>query len=696
MTHNVFASEGGATGTGMSKNSVMRNFIVFALAFVLISCAFVPALYCGVAYAENDSLAEATTAGQYGDVNSDDLWYFGEDELNISALRAYVESKILPVLDANSAEPVVIAVVDTGIDLGNSVFSGLLLTDEDGAIMGYNSYYDSINDSSRLGDVDDETSDKHGTAVASVIAILIRELGLQNYIKIYPIKASYSSDSSQGGVNEFDRTTVRLAIQNAVSDDVGADVVNLSLCSTASSVASWANDTQLQNVIADAATEATIVAAAGNESRSSTTTRFYPAAYESVIGVMGSAADGVYSKTNYGSAYDVFAPADNILVSKSDASYSYLSGTSMAAPIVSFAAALLKLSLTAEELAGGMDYPRNTVVTRLVTHFFDDDASVTLNGNAYKKLDILKLISEDIFNMDDAWLDVTGINITATRNGSTVATDGSMTVQTLRETGKGRSYLEFTASLTPVGDTDPTLEDAIVWELVEYTTDSSDKESESSVTEIGKGAKCAYLFDRGGTFGVRATLTVGEGSSAKTFTSEFRTDVSWAAWNGANAFIVTQDYLSSDAYINGTGGSISNSTTLYGSGNSVTLTVSTLEDVEYEAVNWYVNGNIAWTGDTFVFTPAGAPGKDYSITVQVVLSDSDKPYVRNAFTVYHKSWAAHPLFAILWTALGVGVIAGGVIIGVKVKKKKAAEAAAASHDAEDSEKEEKASPIRKK
>ena len=42
------------------------------------------------------------------------------------------------------------------------------------------------------------------------------------------------------------------------------------------------------------------------------------------------------------------------------------------------------------------------------------------------------------------------------------------------------AYLDFTASLTPVGDTDPALEDTIVWELVEYTEDSSGEESESS------------------------------------------------------------------------------------------------------------------------------------------------------------------------------------------------------------------------
>lgn len=352
----------------MSRFLTIRNLSVIALAVLLVLCALMPAAFCGTAYAAEFS-ADAVTATTYGDYDTDSLWYFAEDELNVAALRTFVSTKVIPVLEANSYDdPVVIAVVDTGLDLTNSVFSGLLLTDEDGRIMGYNSYYDSKNDSSMLGDIDDETEDKHGTKVASVIAMLIRELGLEDYIRIYPVKASYPSGSSDGGVNNFDRTTVRLAISNAA--ETGADVINLSLCSTTDSASTWANDTQLQNVIASAATQATIVAAAGNNSRASTSTKFYPAAYDGIIGVMASAEGGTYhTTTNYGSAYDVFAPGENILVSGADASYELTSGTSMAAPIVSFAAALLKLTLTAEELAGGEAVPRNTVVTRLITHF---------------------------------------------------------------------------------------------------------------------------------------------------------------------------------------------------------------------------------------------------------------------------------------------------------------------------------------
>ena len=57
--------------------------------------------------------------------------------------------------------------------------------------------------------------------------------------------------------------------------------------------------------------------------------------------------------------------------------------------------------------------------------------------------------------------------------------------------------------------------------------------------------------------------------------------------------------------------------------------------------------------------------------------------------MHHKSWAAHPLFAILWTALGIGVIAAVVIV-VKKSARKKAPAEAASEEGDDRQ-----SPIRK-
>ena len=131
----------------------------------------------------------------------------------------------------------------------------------------------------------------------------------------------------------------------------------------------------------------------------------------------------------------------------------------------------------------------------------------------------------------------------------------------------------------------------------------------------------------------------------------------------------------------GEDGGVPSSTVLYGRGESMRFGVTTLEDVEYDSVSWYVNGTIAGTGATFEFFPEGMPGKDYEVTAVVMLPNGSTSYL-GAFTVHHKSWAAHPLFAILWTALGVGVIAGGVVLALHLKKRKAAAAETASDDKE--------------
>ena len=235
------------------------------------------------------------------------------------------------------------------------------------------------------------------------------------------------------------------------------------------------------------------------------------------------------------------------------------------------------------------------------------------------------------------------------------------------------------------------------WTLVEYTTNDDGEEEQASETALGTGAGVGYLFDTAGSYGVRASLTTGEGEAAQTFTSEFRLTVSWQSWNGSRAYIVSTDYISSAAYTGGTGGAVSTETVIYGRGSSVTLTVTTIEDVDCETVNWYVNGTIAGTGRTFTFEPSGMPGKDYTVTARVVFSDDSVSYVQNGFTVHHRSWAANPYFAILWTALGIGVIVGGVFLGRSLKRRKAARLAAAeSESILPGGQEKKDSPIRKK
>ena len=641
----------------MTFGKKIERWTVIAAVCALLLAACLPFAFAeGTASAEGG--AQAVTATAYGSLDTDDLWYFAEGELDLDGLKGYVEESILPVLRANSVEPVVIAVVDTGLDRNNSLFaagehgSELLLRDKDQNLLGYNSFYAWKGDSAKANDsayyLKDEANDKHGTAVSSVLAVLIRETGLSDYIKIYPVVASYSAeyvaeqDKSNITTNSFDPEAIRLGVEHAVSDAVGADVVNLSLCSTTGGEASWRDNAALQSTLTEASQTATVIAAAGNEGTASSAHYFYPAAYDNVIGVMGHAADNSPTdKTNYGSAYDIFAPGTGVMISTENGVFRTsgdgTSGTSMSAPFVSFAAALLRLSLTAETLAdSSFVMPRNGIINDMVAELGEGDAVIKAkDGGEYKKLDILKLVSEDILDIDYAWDDPTEITVTASQNGSKLSDDATVTVQTL----------EFTASVLPVGNTDPQLAAGIEWTLTQY---DSDGEEVSSVS-LGKGGSVSHLFDK--------------------FSDEFSFTVQHPAWKSSLAHVVPEEFLSSGTYLYGEDGGVPSSTVLYGRGESMRFGITTLEDVEYDSVSWYVNGTIAGTGATFEFFPEGMPGKDYEVTAVVMLPNGSTSYL-GAFTVHHKSWAAHPLFAILWTALGVGVIAGGVVLALHLKKRR--------------------------
>lgn len=83
-----------------------------------------------------------------------------------------------------------------------------------------------------------------------------------------------------------------------------------------------------------------VVAAAGN---SGNDYPIYPAAFDGVLAVANLNADDTKgSASNYGTYVDISAPGQGIYNTVYNNSYSYYSGTSMAAPLVSSAAALLK------------------------------------------------------------------------------------------------------------------------------------------------------------------------------------------------------------------------------------------------------------------------------------------------------------------------------------------------------------------
>lgn len=252
---------------------------------------------------------------------------------------------------------VIVAVVDTGVLSGHPDLAGQLVPG-----------YDFIRDAGEAADGDgidpnpEETIGRgdpaavnfHGTHVTGTIAAAgnngIGVTGVAYGARVMPLRALASSGGTGYDVNQAVRFAAGLENDSGTFPDQPAQVINLSLGGGGFS----ANTQQLYDELR--ARGIIVVAAAGNES---TTTPSYPASYDNVISV--SAVDTQQRITNYsntGNNIDIAAPGgdgsqdfngdgypDGILstgASDGEFAYTFLSGTSMAAPHVAGVIALMK------------------------------------------------------------------------------------------------------------------------------------------------------------------------------------------------------------------------------------------------------------------------------------------------------------------------------------------------------------------
>ena len=319
------------------KKQFTKNLTIFILLLALIAGAFSCGFFTSdVAYA---AVLPDTVSEQ---------WFDGKDYNNYEETFQAIKGMFRGFNAAEEAgfkeKPVLVAVIDTGINASHELFDGVLC--DEGL------WYNAITHKNGRDYIDDTCNNGtlvgHGTHVAGIVAQEIKKYGLEDYIKILPVKAGDSKGS-------FDSVAVVDAISYVkdLATQNKTIVINMSLTNMikSSNTSSWGKNGAIDVMIQSAVREGVIVcAAAGNKGYNSASSGYSlgsPACLENVIGVMNYGEGLIPApKSNYGAAYDIAAPGQKIIsAAKSGETEPYCTkdGTSMATPFVSFVAAVLEI-----------------------------------------------------------------------------------------------------------------------------------------------------------------------------------------------------------------------------------------------------------------------------------------------------------------------------------------------------------------
>ena len=394
---------------------------------------------------------------QYLETSGLEDWYYGEDYLDLYGAMEEL-SKMLSDPNFNKealkSDPIVIAAIEASFSVvyskdeyGNPlkevgfthtivnksddvtfrmhpVFDDVILKDADGKFVYYNLATDVLFEDKRNGSRATYTWNNngdmahdlvgfydHGVGVAGIIAFLIHQFGLEDYVKIMPIKVgnAFWIDNDSRFQCGFTPEILDRAVQCAY--DNGADIINASL------------GTQKDSLFEQLADDILIVAAAGNTNKNEIR---YPTCNENILGVMNYVKDEngnlvLYEKESAGSTfgewYEISAPGEVLIVPSyegtKDAIYSYkiMGGTSSATPVATFACALAMLRYKGYSNYG-VDIQLTPYVVKNMIPYCSDQVATRKEGDIvheYPALDFKNILTYDFYG-DLEFLKLVGIN----------------------------------------------------------------------------------------------------------------------------------------------------------------------------------------------------------------------------------------------------------------------------------------------
>lgn len=355
---------------------------------------------------EGEMLPDGPSLAQWWLHNSGQYTFYLDNQPYLRSSKEGIDidypQALTTLASADATREVVVAVIDTGVDITHPALSGHIYTnpgeipqngiDDDGNgyiddVYGWDFYHDdntvchySVSEDGLLS-ADLMDNDTHGTHCAGIIAASGEFPGVAGSInvRILPLKI-HGGENRSGSV-----ASAVKAIKYAQA--AGAEICNLS----------WGTQTYsevLETVIRESGM--LFVTAAGNDGNNNNAKPTYPACFNlpNVISVGYVNQFGELAElSNYGSStVDFVAPGVDIYSTGVGGGYLYLSGSSMAAPIVSGTAALLYA-------CGDNLYPQNIkeilVQTLQTNDAFLDKFKYSGILNAGKALSALYMLDSD-------------------------------------------------------------------------------------------------------------------------------------------------------------------------------------------------------------------------------------------------------------------------------------------------------------